>query len=304
MKVGCAAWVFTKPRYGAPYESAINTIGELGFNGLELIVHSKEDLDQYYSPSKITELRKQYQSFSMELSQFVVYTPLVQGMLSDSPQEVEKAFFDFRKAVSVGYELGASIINLVSHWVDGLTAPHPINYPPNFINPFVGGVDRTEPKIRMTLPDEFDWEKIWKRYMNSISECLMIVEQKGMKLALEGHAHVIVSNVDAMLRMLDWIPSEHLGVTYDTAWHLIQREYAAMAVRKLGRRVFSVHVRDGDGLVNYGLPPGYGVIDWPDLIDAFYQVGYEGFLTLELTRYMRPEKYIFEAKEYLEGLLR
>ena len=41
MKLGCAAWCFT-PKYQAPYEKAIETIGRLGFDGVELIVSSKE----------------------------------------------------------------------------------------------------------------------------------------------------------------------------------------------------------------------------------------------------------------------
>lgn len=303
MKLGCAAWAFTKPRYGAPYEDAVSTIGQLGFQGLELIVHSREDLEQYYTAAKTKELRGLYRSYNMQLSQFAVYTPMVQDMLSPDEAKREDAFRLFEQAVAVGHDLGTSLINLVSHWMDGLVAPPPISYPPNYINPFAGGADRTEPKMSMQLPQPFDWDAIWQNYMDVLRRCLGIVQARGMKLAVEGHAHVIVSNSDAMLRMFDYIPSPDMGVTYDTAWHLIQREYAALAAKKLGKRILSVHVRDGDGLVNYGLPPGYGVIDWHDFIGALHSVGYSGFLTLEMTRYAKPEHYIKEAKLYLERII-
>ena len=52
MKIGCAVGCFTYPHYDPPYENAIRKIGELGFDGLELIVAEKEDLRQYYTPSR------------------------------------------------------------------------------------------------------------------------------------------------------------------------------------------------------------------------------------------------------------
>ena len=53
MKLGCAIGCFSYPHYDPPYENAIRKIGELGFDGLELIVANKEDMDQYYTADKV-----------------------------------------------------------------------------------------------------------------------------------------------------------------------------------------------------------------------------------------------------------
>ena len=41
-----------------------------------------------------------------------------------------------------------------------------------------------------------------------------------------------------------------------------------------------------------------GIIDWNGVVRALKEVGYQGFLSFELTGYKEPERYIAEAKNY------
>jgi len=43
MKLGCAIGCFSRPYFEPPYEEGIETIGELGFDGIELIAFAKKD---------------------------------------------------------------------------------------------------------------------------------------------------------------------------------------------------------------------------------------------------------------------
>ena len=52
MKLGCASWCFTAPHYQAPYEPAIRTVGELGFQAIEMIAHNEKDVKVYYTAEK------------------------------------------------------------------------------------------------------------------------------------------------------------------------------------------------------------------------------------------------------------
>lgn len=58
MKLGCCTWNFTHPHFEAPYDDGVRTVGELGFQGVEMIVFTKRDLDASYRPAKIKELRQ------------------------------------------------------------------------------------------------------------------------------------------------------------------------------------------------------------------------------------------------------
>jgi sugar phosphate isomerase/epimerase len=301
MRLGCCVWNFTHPHYAPPYEDAVRAVGELGFDGVEMIVFSREDLEGYFTPAKVRELRELIRSYGMESSEFVLYAYCADGLESLDPDRRADALGVFARAATVAKELGSPTINIVSHWVEGLRAP--IAYPPSFVHPYVPGVERFEPKLRMTLPAEVDWAAVWSTYVETIRECASIADEHGLAMTIEGHAHVIVSGTDAMLRLFDAVDVPSLGVNFDTAWHMIQREYLPMSIGKLGDRIKHVHVRDTDGLLDYNLPPGQGITDWHGVVEALQRVGYDGFLSLELGQYLEPERHAGEARRHLQGVL-
>lgn len=302
MKLGCCTWNFTHPHYEAPYEDAVRAVGELGFQGIEMIVFTKKDLEEYYTPRKVEELRQLIRSQGLQISEFVLYAYCADGLASLRSDQRDDALETFDRAARVARDLGSETINIVSHWIEGLRAPVP--YPPSYIHPYVPGIDRVDPKLRMSLPEDFDWQATWQNYVESMRACTEIAASHGLTFTIEGHANVIVSGTDAMLRLFDAIPSQSIAANFDTAWHLIQREYLPVSIAKLGNRIRHVHVRDGDGNTNYNLPPGQGITDWHGVIAALHSVGYDGFISLELGQYKEPGRYAKEAKEYLERVIR
>ena len=51
-------------------------------------------------------------------------------------------------------------------------------------------------------------------------------------------------------------------MNYDTGMQSDQREHVPISIRKLGSRIFHLHVRDSDSLVVHQLPIGQGLLDW------------------------------------------
>ena len=172
MKLGCCSWSFSSPNYEPPYDKAIEVIGGMGFKGVELILFEEKDLVEYYTPSKIKELRNSYRSYGIELSEFAVFTKVLERLSSMDPLEREQAFDVFKKATLVAKELGSQAMNLVSNWPYGMKAPN--NYPPAYIYPFGNGVNRFSPKLYMEIPD-IDYAKLWDTYMETMKECLRFV---------------------------------------------------------------------------------------------------------------------------------
>lgn len=300
MKIGCAVGCFTYPHYDVPYEGAIRKIGELGFDGLELIVAEKEDLFQYYTPSRVKELRNMYKSYGMELSEFALYANVVTGLMETEKAEKQKAYDLFKKGTEIALELGTDKINIVSNWPNEFTAPIPYlpcHYHPNGISPF-------SPKLKMDIPRNYDAKGAWDNYIESLQVLTEICEENQADFLVEGHANVVVGTTDAFLRAADQIQNERFCTNFDTAWQLVQREYLPWSVYKLGKKIKHVHVRDGDGMLCYSYPPGMGIIDWNGFVKALMDIGYEGFLSLELAGFAEPDRYIKEAKEYLERILK
>jgi sugar phosphate isomerase/epimerase len=300
MKLGCAAWCFTK-EYGAPYDVGIETVGQLGYDGYELIVKSPRELDEYYTPSTIKRLKAVAATYKMPMSQFVIYHDVVEGLTSMKESVQAKAVDNFRKCAKVAQEFGCNLVDIVPHWIPGASAP--VSYLPFYIHPNIVAMQKLRPKLKIDFPPDTSWSEIWENYVKGIRACVEVARQENVLVAMEPHANVIVGSTDAYLHLFERISSPLLGVNFDTAWLLVQREYLPFSVYKLGGRIFHVHVRDGDGMLCYNHIPGQGIIDWEDLIAAFRHVGYDGFLSLEISEYEDPRDAARKSQEYLRSVL-
>lgn len=300
MKVGCGVWSLTGS-YEAPFEEGILLAAELEFEGIELVVYSPRDLNEYYTSSKIKELTRLYTSEGLVLSQFVVYTSLIEDLNSFEKKKKKNSLTVFERTCEIAKSLGTKIISIVAHWPEGFNAPVP--YPPSYIYTYVPGIKQFNPKLKFELPEDFSWERTWKNYVESISLCTELASKYGLRFALESHPHTIISSTDAYLRLFDCIKSPHLGANLDTGYPLALREYLPVTISKLGNKIFHIHIRDGDGLLCYNLPAGQGIIDWEGVIDALRKINYQGFLSLELTRYREGKKYASIAKSYLDMII-
>src|SRR5262245_37711664 len=58
IKVGCLSWCFHDFSPGVDSEPAIDIIGELGFDGIELIVTAQRDLKDYWTDARIDSYKK------------------------------------------------------------------------------------------------------------------------------------------------------------------------------------------------------------------------------------------------------
>jgi len=301
MKLGAAVWCFTHPHYEPPYEEAIRTIGSLGVDGIEMIAYTAEDLNGYYTQEKCAQLRALIEEYGMAVSEFVLYAHAVVGLLDPDDAVREEALNFFRRGIEVAKMLGTDTINIVSNWPEEIKAPIP--YTPSYIHPCVNGYQKFNPKQVMEMPEDFDADGNWDRYMDSLKKIMDMCEKEEMRFALEGHANVLVGTTDAVLRAFDWVPSDRFGTNFDTAWQLMQREYLPWSICKLGKKIFHVHIRDADGLISYTLPVGQGIIDWHGVVKALKKVGFDGYLSLELAGLENQYEYAKQSIDYIRGVL-
>jgi sugar phosphate isomerase/epimerase len=299
MKLGCSVWSITG-RYGPPYGDALETIAELGFDGTELIVSSTDEMDKFFSPAQSAELRTRLQRLNLELSQFVVYKDMINGLASMDPARINEALEIFERGCAIASALGTDTINTVSHWIPGLTSPNP--YPPAFIHVSKSPIGSFSPKMSFSYP-AFDWEELWSSYVTAIQRACDIAANHGLRFTLEGHPHVIVSHVDSFIAFHREVARPNFGMNYDTGMQSDQREHVPVSIRKLGRRLFHMHIRDSDLLVVHQLPVGQGLLDWDAIVSELVDAGYDGYLSIELGGYIDPVRWVRESREYLLRVL-
>jgi len=99
-----------------------------------------------------------------------------------------------------------------------------------------------------------------------------------------------------LLELLGELGHPALGVCLDTSHANLQGLDVVEVVRELGRSVIATHISDNDGSGDQHRTPGYGKIDWPRVVDALADVGYEGSLNLEIPGENCPSRELMRLK--------
>jgi len=266
LKLGCTVWPL---RWKPPYEDAVRRISRLGFNGVELIAWDRKALDEYYTRKKVSELKEILAASNLELTEFVS-TP--RGTSSFRKSDQDEALDHFKRLVEVAVEFETEIVNTVSLWPF-----HGVQWPNIKERPLMQTFLMPE-----NLPYDVDFDKIWTNYVNLMRRFCDIVEDAGLRYALEPHPWSLVSNADAMLRLIEQVGSKALGMNFDPSHLFPMGETPAVAVLKLKGKIFHTHISDNDASSNAHWRPGKGKIDWVSVLKALKAVGYDYVLSIEL----------------------
>lgn len=174
------------------------------------------------------------------------------------------------EAVAVARALDSDLVYFHS-------APHP-----SWTIEFKKLYDDFTPPVRVDVPATFAWDEAWSEYVATIRNFARIAEQAGVRLAMEIRPYEMVSNADGMRRLTEAVESPALGVVFDTAHFLVQKELLPVAIEKLRDRIFLVHLADNDGANDYHWAPGKGTVPWDGVLQALRKVGYTGFANIDV----------------------
>lgn len=276
-KIGCVSWCFHSFAAGADPEEALGIIGELGFDGTDLIMNAPEDIDGFWTAATIDRIRKALERSGLQVAQFVLFQPVVAGLTSRDRAERERNLDQFEAGCRVGRQLGAGIVNLVAPWPRELSRPGGGYLPRHYDLPDA----KPGETFRIEIAPGFDWEALWSDYVATTRACLARAKAHGMKLSTEHHTHTMIPEASSFLRLWDAIGDPDLGYNMDVGWTRSQREYPPVAIHKVNRRLMNLHMRDIDGMMREFVHVGEGVMDFAAIAEALKAIGFTGYLSIE-----------------------
>lgn len=275
-KIGCTSFAFHAFNTAGVPGEAIDIIGGIGFEGIELIVNSREQLRDYWTEATCSELRKKLDKWRLEVAQFILFQPVVEGLTSLNADERNRNLDFFEQGCRLAKRMGAPLINIVAPWARELKGPQ--DYLPRYYD-----IENPKPgqKFRIEVAPGFDWDKLWAAYVATTKACLERAKRHGVKLTIEHHTHTMIHDATSFLMLWNEVKDPALGYNLDIGWTLAQREYPVVAIHKVKRHMMNLHMRDIDGLMRRFPHIGEGVMDFQHVAQALKQVGYTGFLSLE-----------------------
>ena len=140
-------------------------------------------------------------------------------------------------------------------------------------------------------------------FVESLHEVLDYAEPRGVEVGIEFEPELLVENVEETLTLLDDVGRDGLGVNLDLGHAAVYGDDPVDAVHQCAGVITGVHLEDIAGGIrgkHYHLIPGEGGLSFAPMFDAFDDIGYDGFVTLELYTYPRePDRAAREAHEAL-----
>ncbi len=291
MKLACC-WIYAITKYGYPPSisdtfTAIREMKALGFEAVEL--EGVRDDNMREVASRRGALKRLCDDLGLRIINFC---PILPDIVSLDVSARRRALDLFRLGVEVAKDFGCDTVQ-----TDSYTPPL------TFIGdrPYGDAIEYGK-EFRVKVDPAFDWSRLWATLVGSVRQCAEDMEGSGMILTMEPRVGELISNTDALLRLIDAVESEAFGAVLDTAHLHAQKEILPLSVEKLGRRIRLVHAADNDGRTNAHLAPGRGTVDWKGVLRALAKHGYGGYIGMDIGRVEDLDAHYREGTAFLRAL--
>ena len=255
-------------------QSAIELCGSIGYDGLELNLDEEGELALDTPQERLLEICSWASEAGLELHS--VSTPVLwrYHLFSSDQQLSDKAMTVVRKELEVAKALGASTVLVV-----------------------VG---------KLSEGDHYD--AVWERGIRALQELAEYAARLEVRIGVENVGNQFLLGPREMRDFVDAVGSAWVGAYYDAGNTILLRQgWPQQWIQILGERIFKVHVKDFVRVgkrwaVSTPLLAG-DTINWPEVIAALRDVGYDDYLTLEMPPYEHyPTKLAHDAAESLDML--
>ncbi len=136
---------------------------------------------------------------------------------------------------------------------------------------------------------EVNFETCWQRSIEQIRLAIPLAEELGVKISIENVWNNFITTEDQAVRYLDEINSPWVQWHFDTG-NIIRYGDPIAWIKALGKRIARVHIkeysrdramRSGDVWQGFRAPLLEGANNWPGIMKALGEVGYDGYLITE-----------------------
>ena len=136
------------------------------------------------------------------------------------------------------------------------------------------------------IPSKYIDDKVVERTIKNLRKVSPLAEQADIRLAIENH-YGITATADNMIRIVEGVGSDYIGVNFDPANFIPSGEDPVTAGKKLAPYIFHTHVKDcvpasqgkywGYDYVEFGS----GIVDYKPILSDLKKNNFEGYLSLE-----------------------
>lgn len=282
MKKSINLWAFPYPDK-MNLRECLQLAKDAGFDGIELNYDLESNLSPKSGPKDFQAIRKMSDEIGIAISGLCSFLFWPYPLTSNNPTERKRGIELAGLMTEAAHHLGTD--NL-------LVVPGAVHMPWR---------EDHEP----TPNDICD-----QRAKEAIKKLLPKAEKLNVHLNMENiFFNGYLLSPDEMIRFVDGFDSEYVHVHFDTG-NIMLFQFPEHWIRILGNRIRNVHLKEftkkgTDHSLESFRPLLDGTTNWPVVMEAFNEIGYDGYLTFEYFHPYQhyPEALIYQTSDSLNRML-
>lgn len=262
-----------------PLEDCFRQAKSAGFDGIELSFDGEGDLDFNTTQSQAEDVRARADSHGLGLAGLATGFLWDHPLTGDDPSKRQKGIAAVDKMLDIAKWLGVDAILVVPGAVHVFFLPHmkPVPY-----------------------------DVALERSKDALSGLVAKAEANKVSIGLENVWNKFLLSPTEMRDFIDGFGSDAIGAYFD-AGNVLPFGYPDQWIRILGNRVKRVHIKDFK--ISVGTIDGFcdlleGDVDFPAVMAALKDIGYDGWITAEMGMYrLYPEAILHNTSMAMDFIL-
>lgn len=140
----------------------------------------------------------------------------------------------------------------------------------------------------------------WERSQAEIRKMIPLAKELGVIIGIEEVWNKFLLTPYEHARFVDQLNSPWVNAYFDVG-NIVMYGYPQEWIRVLGKRIGKIHLKDFKTDNRQFVPLQEGSVDWPEVRRAIGEVGFQGFLTVELPG--GDEAYLREVSRRVDRIL-
>ncbi|MCM8785937.1 MAG: sugar phosphate isomerase/epimerase [Candidatus Omnitrophica bacterium] len=269
MKKSVNMWILPS---SVSFEDGLKMLKDSGFEGVEVNLTEGGILDVNSSEKDVKKIADLIRKNGLEVASLLPGAFWKYPLTSSDPEVRGKGEKLLEKSIKIANYLGTDAILVVPGVVASLSGQGEI----------------------------VSYDVAYKRSQESIKKYVELAEKNNVYICVENVWNKFLLSPLEMKRFVEEIGSEYVRVYFDVG-NILIIGFPEMWIRILGKLIKRIHLKDfklSVGNINGFCDLLEGDVNWPEVIKALKEIGYDSYLTAELG----PYKYYPETRIYNTSL--
>jgi sugar phosphate isomerase/epimerase len=278
-------------------EDSIKGIAKIGYRGVEILCDIPHAYPPHFKEDHIRSLKKTLGSFSIQISNLNAFTLFAIGD-TYHPSWIEED--NRRRETRIQHTI--ECIRLAKK----IGAKHLSTEPGGPVTPVTSSSSSSSSPISSQQQPR-DRDRLEEIFLDGLARVAQIAEEEDIKVLIEPEPGLLIENSSQFKKLMTKkiLNSKYIRLNFDIGHFYCVNEDPAKVTLELSDYVEHFHLADiAYTRIHNHLIPGRGSIDFRSVFDAIDDIGYRGFVTVELYPYQdNPIDAAKEAYDYLCNIM-